>query len=181
MNDSLRAAEEVVYIALGSNMEPRIRHMAAALHDLHGFPGLQVVGTSSVYASPAHTIDGADEPEYLNAVAAVLTTLEAPVVLERCLDIERALGRKRDAGSRWQRRTIDLDILFYGDHRVATAGLTVPHPRLADRLFVLVPLRDLLGPRTVPPAMTATVDELIRNCTDPDFPVKTILSLSNYV
>lgn len=180
MRDRKDAAEKVAFVALGSNIAPRVRYMIRALHELHVSEGIRVLETSAVYASPAHTVGDREEPDYLNAVAKIVTTLTPRAVMDRCLDVERALGRERTAGKKWQRRTIDIDIVFYGDERVSATGLSIPHPRLSERLFVLVPLRDLIGPTAVLPGMSDSVDVLIRDCPDRAFPVKTILSLRNY-
>jgi 2-amino-4-hydroxy-6-hydroxymethyldihydropteridine diphosphokinase len=92
-----------------------------------------------------------EQPAFLNAAAKLRTTLGARELLDALLEIERALGRTRD-GPRWGPRTIDLDLLLYGDERLDEPGLTVPHPRLAERLFVLEPLSDLEPTLEVPGA-----------------------------
>jgi 2-amino-4-hydroxy-6-hydroxymethyldihydropteridine diphosphokinase len=83
-----------------------------------------------------------EQPRFLNAVAELETTLSPPALLDRLLEIERELGRMRD-GPRWGPRTIDLDLLLFGSESVDEPGLTVPHPRLHERLFVLEPLAEL--------------------------------------
>jgi 2-amino-4-hydroxy-6-hydroxymethyldihydropteridine diphosphokinase len=90
-------------------------------------------------------------PPFLNAAAALDTTLAARELLDVLLAVERDLGRTRD-GARWGPRTIDLDLLLYGDEQIDEPGLTVPHPHLAERLFVLEPLRDLDPALTIPGA-----------------------------
>jgi 2-amino-4-hydroxy-6-hydroxymethyldihydropteridine diphosphokinase len=92
-----------------------------------------------------------EQPRFLNAAAAVDTTLSPRELLDALLAVERELGRTRD-GPRWGPRTIDLDLLLYGDAEIDEPGLTVPHPRLAERLFVLEPLRDLDASLVVPGA-----------------------------
>ena len=90
-----------------------------------------------------------DQPLFLNAVAEVETPLEARVFLVHLLDVERRLGRER-VGPRWGPRTIDLDLLLWGDERISEPGLEVPHPRLAERLFVLEPLAALVPDHEIP-------------------------------
>jgi 2-amino-4-hydroxy-6-hydroxymethyldihydropteridine diphosphokinase len=92
-----------------------------------------------------------EQPRFLNAAAAVDTTLSARELLDTLLAVERELGRMRD-GARWGPRTIDLDLLLYGDELIDEPGLTVPHPHLAERLFVLEPLHDLDPALVVPGA-----------------------------
>ncbi|HEX6699784.1 MAG TPA: 2-amino-4-hydroxy-6-hydroxymethyldihydropteridine diphosphokinase, partial [Gaiellaceae bacterium] len=84
----------------------------------------------------------ADQPPFLNGAAAVETDLAPRELLETLLDVERALGRTRD-GPRWGARTIDLDLLLYGDEAIDEPGLVVPHPRLHERIFALEPLAEL--------------------------------------
>jgi 2-amino-4-hydroxy-6-hydroxymethyldihydropteridine diphosphokinase len=90
-----------------------------------------------------------DQPRFLNAVAEVETTLPARSLLAHLLDVERRLGRER-VGRRWGPRTIDLDLLLYGDERIDEPGLVVPHPRLHERAFVLEPLAELDPTREIP-------------------------------
>jgi 2-amino-4-hydroxy-6-hydroxymethyldihydropteridine diphosphokinase len=90
-----------------------------------------------------------DQPRFLNAVAEVETELPPRRLLDHLLDVERRLGRER-VGPRWGPRTIDLDLLLYGDEAVAEPGLEVPHPRLHERLFVLEPLAMLVPERKIP-------------------------------
>ena len=91
-----------------------------------------------------------DQPNFLNAVAELDTDLAARELLERLLEIERALGRERSTEQRWGPRTIDLDLLLYGDETIEEPGLSVPHPRLAERRFVLEPLCELAPELTLP-------------------------------
>ncbi|MDX1430346.1 MAG: 2-amino-4-hydroxy-6-hydroxymethyldihydropteridine diphosphokinase, partial [Rhodothermales bacterium] len=135
--------EVKAYIGLGSNIEPRVRHLMSAVHRLSRTDGITVDAVSSVYASAAHTLDSAPQPDYLNAVIRASTSLEAEKLLDVCRTIERELGRRGPA-QRWAPRQIDLDILLYGEQVVGTDRITVPHPRLRERLFVLIPLSEVL-------------------------------------
>jgi 2-amino-4-hydroxy-6-hydroxymethyldihydropteridine diphosphokinase len=128
------------YIGLGANLGDRSATIRAALEQLRAEPGVTVVAVSSVRETDP--VGLTDQPRFLNAAAAVDTELTARELLERLLAIERRLGRTR-AGPRFGPRTIDLDLLLYGDERLQEADLEVPHPRLHERLFALEPLFEL--------------------------------------
>jgi 2-amino-4-hydroxy-6-hydroxymethyldihydropteridine diphosphokinase len=125
------------YLALGSNLGDRLGTLRRAV-DLLGVRGAAVVRSSRVYETEPI---GPAQPEYLNAVVEVRTDLEPRALLEACLAIEADLGRVR--GERWGPRTLDVDVLTYDERRVDEPGLTVPHPRMHERGFVLVPLAEL--------------------------------------
>jgi 2-amino-4-hydroxy-6-hydroxymethyldihydropteridine diphosphokinase len=134
------------FVALGGNLGDVAATFAGALSALDGLPGTTVRARSALYRNPplvdaAH--DAAAQPEFLNAVAELATTLAAPALLEALLAIERDFGRERAPGQRWAPRTLDLDLLLYGDARIDAPGLCVPHPALHERAFVLVPLAEL--------------------------------------
>jgi 2-amino-4-hydroxy-6-hydroxymethyldihydropteridine diphosphokinase len=114
--------------------------LRAALEALRAEPGIDVAAVSSVHETDP--VGYEDQPRFLNAAAAVDTELPARELLARLLGIERRLGRTR-AGPRFGPRTIDLDLLLYGDAEIDEPGLTVPHPRLHERLFALEPLIEL--------------------------------------
>ena len=139
------AASTLACIGLGANLGDARGTLDAAQRALAGLPGTRLVAASPLYRSAPIDADG---PDYLNAVVVLDTTL-APLALLRALQrIEQAHGRVRSR--RNAPRTLDLDLLLYGDHRVATAGLTVPHPRLHERAFVLRPLVDVLPHVRIP-------------------------------
>ncbi len=120
-------------------------------------PFVVVVARSEVYeTAPAYV---ADQPPYLNMVLEGRTWLEPLELLHALKDVERKMGR--GGGVRWGPRPIDLDILLYDDMQLATPELQIPHPRLAERAFVLVPLAEL-APTLVPPGLDASVAELAR-------------------
>ena len=121
-------------IGLGSNLGDRAGRIAVAVGALGEFGSLYRM--SSLYETAP--IGGPEQGPFLNAVAVVDTELPARTLLERCLQIERESGRERR--ERWGPRTIDLDILLYGDEEIDEPGLTVPHPRMTERRFVLEPL-----------------------------------------
>lgn len=127
------------YIGLGSNMGDREWYLRQAVARLAELDGICISQVSSIYAT--EPVGYTEQPAFLNAVAAVRTTLTAEQLLAACMKVEQSLARKRDL--RWGPRTIDLDILLYGDRHICTQDLTVPHPRLLERLFVLIPLLEI--------------------------------------
>jgi 2-amino-4-hydroxy-6-hydroxymethyldihydropteridine diphosphokinase len=126
------------YIGLGSNLGDREENVRRALELLED---LGAVRSSTVRETDPIGIT--EQPKFLNAVAELDTDLPAGELLQRLLAIERELGRDREHELRWGPRTIDLDLLLYGAATIDEPGLTVPHPRLAKRRFVLEPLHEL--------------------------------------
>lgn len=121
-----------------------------------------VIGVSGIIENPA--VGPGQQSDYLNGVCHLETTLTARGLLDTLLSIERACGRRREAASRWGPRTLDLDLLLYGESVINEPGLTVPHPRMAKRLFVLGPLAEL-APDLAVPGLGATVADLLREAT----------------
>jgi 2-amino-4-hydroxy-6-hydroxymethyldihydropteridine diphosphokinase len=146
------------YIALGSNLgEPR-QQLASALHDLGLVANTQLVECSPWYRSPA--VGPGEQPDYLNAVASIDTTLEPMELLRALQDIENKHGRQREV--RWGARTLDLDILLYGNQQIDSPTLTVPHPRMTVRDFVLYPLNDIAPDVSLP--CGTTLASLLTRC-----------------
>ena len=135
------------YVGLGANLGDREATVRAALEQLTAEPDVEVVGVSAFRDTAP--VGLADQPRFVNAAAAVETTLSARELLDRLLAIERRLGRTRE-GPRFGPRTIDLDLLLFGDEQIDEPGLEVPHPRLHERLFALEPLADLDADLVVP-------------------------------
>ena len=127
------------YVGLGANLGDRQEFIDRAVTLLAATDGVQVLAVSELLETDP--VGLVDQPRFLNGAAAVETTLSARELLEALLRIERTLGRVR--GERWGPRTIDLDLLLYGDTVVDEPGLEVPHPRLHERRFALEPLSDL--------------------------------------
>jgi 2-amino-4-hydroxy-6-hydroxymethyldihydropteridine diphosphokinase len=142
------------YVGLGANIGDREAMLRGALDQLSVEPGVEIVGVSSFRETAPVGIT--DQPRFLNAAAALETTLSARDLLDRLLGIECRLGRIRN-GPRFGPRTIDLDLLLYGDMRIGEPGLVVPHPRLHERLFALEPLADL-DPQLVVPGRGPLAD-----------------------
>jgi 2-amino-4-hydroxy-6-hydroxymethyldihydropteridine diphosphokinase len=129
------------YVGLGSNLGDReeLIRRAAAL--------IGATRLSSIVETEPWGYE--DQPRFLNAVAQIETRLGARDLLDRLLEVERGLGRER-VGPRWGPRTLDLDLLLYGNEEIDEPGLVVPHPRLAERLFVLEPLAELVPAQRIP-------------------------------
>jgi 2-amino-4-hydroxy-6-hydroxymethyldihydropteridine diphosphokinase len=127
------------YLGLGSNLGDRRQHLADAVRRLHAGPALQVVKVSSVYESSPVGVTA--QPDFLNLVVQVATTHAPHELLAECQRIETDLGRVRH--ERWGPRTIDIDLLLYGDERINDEHLTMPHPRMRERSFALTPLAEV--------------------------------------
>jgi 2-amino-4-hydroxy-6-hydroxymethyldihydropteridine diphosphokinase len=135
----MTVAVQRAYLGIGSNLGDRLAHLQAGIDSLAGEPGITVAAVSPVYET--EPVGGPPQDDYLNAVAAVDTTLDARGLLEAAHRAEAAAHRVR--AERWGPRTLDVDVLLVGDEQVHEPDLDVPHPRLAERAFVLVPLADL--------------------------------------
>ena len=126
------------FLALGSNLGDRLANLRAAVDALNATPGIRVMRSSRVYETDPV---GPPQPAYLNAVIDVRTRLDPHALLDRVLAVERELGRVR--GERWGPRTIDVDVLTYDGIEIDDPTLTIPHPRMYERGFVLIPLLEL--------------------------------------
>lgn len=147
------------YIALGANLGDRAANLRRALELLKQSPGIEVIRVSSFIENPA--VGGpANSPAFLNGAAEIRTTLSARALLDRLLDVEKQLGRIR--GEKWSPRTIDLDLLLYGSQIIDEPGLTVPHPLMHERRFVLDPLAEI-APNTVHPVFNRTITNLLKS------------------
>jgi 2-amino-4-hydroxy-6-hydroxymethyldihydropteridine diphosphokinase len=174
----VKTASTRAYLGLGSNLGDREEHLRAAVRALDSVDGIHVTTVSPVYASRAHTRSSNErQPDFLNAVVRVEVTLAPEELLRECRRIELERGRETGKGT-WQPRSLDIDILLFGDLRISRRNLVVPHKRLADRLFVLVPLADVAGHDSNIPVLGQTVQDLIDRCKDPDQPVQTLVDLS---
>jgi 2-amino-4-hydroxy-6-hydroxymethyldihydropteridine diphosphokinase len=127
------------YIGIGSNLGDRLSYLQLAVDELASADGVSVVDVSPVYETAP--VGGPEQPDYLNAVVAVDTTLTAHELLRVAQAVETEAERVRSV--RWGPRTLDVDVLLVGDERIDTPDLVVPHPRMAERAFVVVPLADL--------------------------------------
>ncbi|MGA8278737.1 MAG: 2-amino-4-hydroxy-6-hydroxymethyldihydropteridine diphosphokinase [Rhodanobacteraceae bacterium] len=154
---SAHAVDAVAYVALGSNLDDPAWQVRRALAALDGkLPGVRLLRHSHLYRSAPWGV--LEQPDFVNAVAELATSLSPRRLLDALLRIEREQGRER-IGERWGPRLIDLDLLLHGNLTCNEPGLHLPHPRLAERAFVLVPLAELASLRRVPGS--ATVAELL--------------------
>jgi 2-amino-4-hydroxy-6-hydroxymethyldihydropteridine diphosphokinase len=141
--DGDHARECVAAIALGANLGDRAAALRFAVHRLDGAPSLHVERRGPIIETAP--VGPANQPAYLNSAVVVRTTLSPRSLLDVLLMIEQEAGRNRRADERWGPRVLDLDLLLYADTVIDEPGLTVPHPRLHERLFVLDPLAAIAG------------------------------------
>jgi 2-amino-4-hydroxy-6-hydroxymethyldihydropteridine diphosphokinase len=147
------------YIGLGGNLDDPMERIRSARQAIGAIEGVRETAFSSLYRSAP--MGPADQPDYVNAVMAIETWLFPLELLDRLQAIETAFGRVR-IGERWGPRTLDLDILLYGRETIASERLTVPHPGLAQREFVLYPLQEI-APHLEIPGL-GPLDNLVRHC-----------------
>lgn len=148
------------YLGIGSNLDNPLAQVRLALKSLAAVPDSRLLGQSSLYRSAP--LGSLDQPHYINAVASIQTALDPLALLDAMQAIELTQGRVR-TGERWGPRTLDLDILLYGDEIISTERLTVPHPGLQQRNFVLYPLQEL-APQLVLPGLGG-LDMLLAACS----------------
>ncbi|QKI80671.1 2-amino-4-hydroxy-6-hydroxymethyldihydropteridine diphosphokinase [Kroppenstedtia eburnea] len=134
------------HLGLGSNLGDRRLQLEEALRRLHRREGIQLTRLSSLYETAP--VGFLDQPPFLNLCAEIRTTLSPAVLLRTLLQVEQELHRVRRV--RWGPRTIDVDLLLYGDRILREERLTVPHPRMTERPFVLIPLAEIAGEIPVP-------------------------------
>lgn len=155
----------IAYLGLGGNLGNPEAQIVEAAHRLDRVPGIRVRRLSPAYRSRAH---GLPQPDYVNAAVEIDTTLAPRALLQAVLEVERKMGRRR-RGKRWAARRIDIDVLFYEgavlQDAVVEPALELPHPRIAERRFVLQPLCDL-DPSLVHPVLGRTVAALLADCPD---------------
>ena len=148
------------YIGLGSNLEDPVSQVKSALLALDAITATRCVAHSALYLSSP--LGPANQPDYINAVAAVDTGLSAADLLMNLQDIEKRHGRARNH-ERWGPRTLDLDLLLYGMERLQDDNLTIPHPGLCERNFVLYPLYEIAPQLTIPGL--GKLRDYIEHCT----------------
>lgn len=153
-------APVAVWIGLGSNLQEPERQVRAAIAELGALPESRLQAASRLYRTAPVGPPG--QPDYINAAARLETRLAPQALLAELHRIELAHGRRRD-GTRWGPRILDLDILIYGDARIDEPGLTIPHPEMARRAFVLVPLADVAPPNLAVPGV-GILAELLERC-----------------
>jgi 2-amino-4-hydroxy-6-hydroxymethyldihydropteridine diphosphokinase len=160
MNDTQREASPA-FIGLGSNLDNPAAQIERAFELLAAVPDTELLARSSMYRSAP--FGPVEQPDFVNAVAQLMTFLDAAALLLALQHIERVQGRIRN--KRWGPRVLDLDLLVFADQRIEQANLTVPHPGIAERNFVLLPLREI-APELVIPGL-GCVAEIAVNETEP--------------
>ncbi|ANU15786.1 2-amino-4-hydroxy-6-hydroxymethyldihydropteridine diphosphokinase [Planococcus maritimus] len=150
------------YLSLGSNLGDRKRQLQEAVRLLRANPAISNVKISSIYETAP--VGYLDQGAFLNLAVRLETDLSPLDLLAVCQEVERNLQRERLV--RWGPRTVDLDILLYGQEQLATDELTIPHPRMYERAFVLVPLRDLLPSLVMPAELETQEVELWETYSD---------------
>lgn len=138
--------KHIAYIAVGSNLGDRLANLKNALVLLNQEAKIRVVNVSSIYETDPVGFE--DQGPFLNIVIQVETGLEPQDLLKSCLEIELVLGRKREI--RWGPRTLDLDILLYNQENIETDELIIPHPRMYNRAFVMIPLLEIIKNTAIP-------------------------------
>ena len=134
------------YVALGSNLDEPAQQVEAGIEELSMLPDTRLAAISSLYLTAP--VGYVDQPQFVNAVACVETALDPRALLDALLEIERRYGRVRDVPN--GPRTLDLDIVLYGNRGYDDDALTIPHPRMHERAFVLVPLYEIAPDAVVP-------------------------------
>lgn len=151
------------YIALGTNIEPRHTHLTEAIDSLVNHDAIHVIKKSAIYETAP--VGYLDQAYFLNMVLEIETSLLPLELLDDCQRIEKQLGRERHI--RFGPRTIDLDILTYNDEKMTTDRLIIPHPRMQERAFVLVPLAEI-APELIIPGMTKKAKTLLKELPESD-------------
>ena len=156
----------IVYLALGSNEGDRVGYIQQAIQALSFDKQIKIISTSSFYETEPLGGD-ISQRWFVNAIIALETRRTAQQLMQRCLKIETTLGRVREPQNRYASRTIDLDILFYGNEIIDEPGLIIPHPRLHERACVLVPMLEV-NARMVHPILKRSMDELHHRLESPE-------------
>lgn len=151
------------YLGLGSNIGDRKQQLLKAIDLIGNIKGIKVTKQSSIYETAP--IGYTDQPNFLNLCLEIETELSPQQLLKHCLDIEQQLHRVREI--RWGPRTLDIDILLYSDDIIETNNLSVPHPRMQERAFVLIPLNDIASDKKDP-----RLNQKIHDLVFPDDTVK---------
>lgn len=147
------------FIGLGSNLGDKKQNCERAVYFLDEHPEIKISKVSKWYKSKAMVLPGEEHPDFINGAVQVETDISPLELASYCKTVEYELGR-RPSAQKWQPRVIDLDLLFFGNEIVKTKEITIPHPELHERLFVLKPLNELM-PQWVHPILNKTVAQLL--------------------
>jgi 2-amino-4-hydroxy-6-hydroxymethyldihydropteridine diphosphokinase len=156
---SQQQLKSLAYIGLGSNIEDREFHLIGAIRQLNAHPDITVKRCSTIYETDP--VGYTEQAAFLNMVICIETELTPALLFDYMLEVEHKLGRTRDI--RWGPRTIDLDLLLFGDLMIDTPELLVPHPRMKERAFVLIPLLEIAGQETIQGFASLTHDLMSRD------------------
>jgi 2-amino-4-hydroxy-6-hydroxymethyldihydropteridine diphosphokinase len=152
----------LAYIGLGSNLENPLQQIKTAIDDLQSLADINIVSVSSLYQSPP--MGPADQPDYINAVLALETSLNPHQLLDALQSVEQLHGRVRKR--HWGERTLDLDILLFGDQILDDERLKIPHPGMHERAFVLYPLAEIAPDIEIPGI--GTLQKILPSCPQGD-------------
>ena len=150
------------YLGLGSNKGERISYIQKAIAEIKKIPGIVVLKFSGIYETEPWGVE--NQPDYLNSVLEIKTGLDAEILLKELKDIEKRIGRIQSA--KWSEREIDIDLLFYGNEIIEKDFMTVPHPQIEKRKFVLIPMNEI-APDFIHPLLKEKISELLINTNDP--------------
>ncbi|UDI79116.1 2-amino-4-hydroxy-6-hydroxymethyldihydropteridine diphosphokinase [Staphylococcus taiwanensis] len=145
------------YLGLGSNIGDRAQQLQEAIEIIDSMEDIVVTQISPIYETAP--VGYTEQPNFLNLCLEIETELEPQTLLNRCLETEQRLHRVRDI--RWGPRTLDVDILLYGDRIIEKDNLEIPHPRMSERAFVLTPLNDI-APKQIEPRSKKTISDLVK-------------------
>ncbi|MDH5762807.1 MAG: 2-amino-4-hydroxy-6-hydroxymethyldihydropteridine diphosphokinase [Nitrospinota bacterium] len=157
-----REAERIAYIAIGSNMDSPVDNCNEAADLINDHPAISISSRSSLYETEPY--GKSDQDWFVNSVIEVTTHLSPELLFKACLAIEKKMGRIRD--EKWGPRIIDLDILFYDDFVFKERDLEIPHPDIAERSFVLVPMNEI-APDFVHPKLKKSIETLLEEIPNP--------------
>ena len=149
----------VTYIGLGSNNGDRVYYIERAIEKLRALDGVKLLITASLYETSPWGNE--KQPFFINTVCELDVTLPPEELLKKCNQIEFSLGRNRENEIHWGKRTIDLDILFYGNCIIEKPNLTIPHKYIQERAFVLIPINEI-APKFVHPVFNNTIEQICK-------------------
>ncbi len=147
----------IAYLCLGSNSGNRLQFIEQAISLINLAENIKIIRSTALYETEPWGVK--NQNWFLNIIVEIKTDLSPQDLLLKCMSIEKTLGRNRDKEQRWGERTIDIDIIFYNKDVVNTDMLTIPHPRMHQRAFVLVPLLELI-PDFIHPVLNKTISDL---------------------
>lgn len=153
----IQAETVMAYLGLGGNVGDVRLTLQSVVHAIDRWPRTRVSACSSLYQTPPW--GDPDQDDYLNAVIRIETQMQPETLHDHMLRLEREHGRDRDHETRWGPRTLDIDLLLYGDRTIDTDRLTVPHPRMTSRAFVMVPLLEIDAEISIPGHTAVRIDE----------------------